>query len=147
MKTFERIAVLSAVMFALIMECVKAGCSPGFYGKGSDCKICPRNYYCPGDTTEPFQCPQGFTSFDGEARCMEMLQEEIHFRAQRELFSCSNMGGYYCTGGSTITECSSGYYCTGNGAQTDCSQGNRCPVSDTIESCPTGYYSTATDNY
>jgi hypothetical protein len=117
MKTFERIAVISAVMLTLILEYAKAGCSPGFYGKDDNCKICPRNYYCPGDTTEPFQCPPGFVSFDGEDKCLEMTQDEIDFRAQRELFDCNSMGGYYCTG-STVVECSTGYYCTGDGSRT-----------------------------
>ena len=67
MKAFEKIAVMYAILITFILHYVNAGCNPGTYGKNEACKICPAHYYCPGNTTEPFQCPPGYTSFDGEA--------------------------------------------------------------------------------
>ena len=145
MKAFEKIAVLAAIITALWVRLAKAGCGPGTYGTDGKCKICPPNYFCPGNTTEPFQCPPGFMAYDGETECIEMSEEELEYRLSRKLFTCSSMTGYYCSGASSV-ECSLGKYCT-SGTQYDCPIGRRCPRVGTTENCPSGYYSNSGDSY
>lgn len=140
MKAFEKIAVMAAILLSLVIKYVKAGCIPGTYGTEGDCRICPKNYYCPGDTTQPFQCPPGFASFDGETECFELTEEDMDYRLTRKLFACGSAAGWYCSGGSA-TECTDGYYCTGNGNQNICPTGYRCPKANTVVTCPSGYYS------
>ena len=132
MRAFEKITALLVIIVTYVLQYVKADCPPGTYGNDGNCKICPPNYYCPGNTAQPFQCPPGYTSFDGEASCYEMTHSELEYRLNRNLFSCGSQYGYYCSGSSSV-ECSAGNYCPANGAQYACPQGNYCPLNLKIE--------------
>jgi len=146
MKAFEKITVLAMICISFLLHHVKAACGPGTYGTKGDCRICPPNYYCPGKTTQPFQCPPGFTSYDGEAECMEISEEELNYRLNRRLFTCSAMAGYYCVG-AVSTECTDGKYCPGGNQISNCPRGYKCPIVNTYEICPNGYYSNSGDSY
>lgn len=145
MRAFEKITALLVIIVTYVLQYVKADCPSGTYGNDGNCKICPPNYYCPGNTAQPFQCPPGYTSFDGEASCYEMTHSELEYRLNRNLFSCGSQYGYYCSGSSSV-ECSAGYYCPANGAQYACPQGNYCPLAGGTASIPSGMYSNSGDS-
>lgn len=96
MKVFEMVAIIYAISFMSLLKWAKAQCKPGFYNDHGECALCPREYYCPGDTDQPLQCPPGYTAFDGEAECMEMTDEELEYRLMRSLIGCNGYPGYYC---------------------------------------------------
>lgn len=145
MKALEKITALLVIVVTYVLQYVMADCPPGTYGSGENCKICPPNYYCPGNTAQPFQCPPGYTSYDGEANCYEMTHSELEYRLNRNLFSCSSQAGYYCSGSSSV-ECTDGYYCPSNGNRVQCEAGNYCPLAGGSIAVPSGFYSNLGDD-
>eukprot|EP00345_Euplotes_harpa_P018512 CAMPEP_0168337220 /NCGR_PEP_ID=MMETSP0213-20121227/12034_1 /TAXON_ID=151035 /ORGANISM="Euplotes harpa, Strain FSP1.4" /LENGTH=195 /DNA_ID=CAMNT_0008342615 /DNA_START=295 /DNA_END=882 /DNA_ORIENTATION=+ len=145
MKALKNIAAIAAIVIVCVFRYAAAGCRPGTYGSEGDCKICPYNYYCPGDTAQPLQCPPGFTSFDGEAKCVEMNEDELEYRLTRRLFTCSSQPGYICSGSSSV-ECADGNYCPGANNQYACPLNSYCPKASGTEAIPSGYYSDSGDD-
>ena len=87
MKTIRRSTAIHVIVFLCLLSYTMAGCPPGMFGEEGSCKICPYDYYCPGDTLEPLQCPPGFTSYDGESECRRSNEEEYEHRLTRKLFA------------------------------------------------------------
>lgn len=147
MKIIQKLTATAVLLSAWLIQYVKAGCPPGMYGELGKCEMCPEEYFCPGDTLEPLQCPPGFSSTTGEWECHKNTEEYYASKLNRNLFSCSSSPGYYCSGGTTYAECPTGNYCPGSSSSSTCPAGYSCMLTNTYSACSSGYYSPSGDDY
>ncbi|XP_064629316.1 zonadhesin-like [Lineus longissimus] len=127
--------------------------------KVTDCKVCPRGYYCPLGTADPHNCPRGFYCSDGSPKPMPCLPGSYGNRSNIiSADTCTPCdGGWYCDSPGLLQPrglCNPGYVCykgANNSRPDDGVTGEPCPAGGFctagaayVRPCPPGTYGNRT---
>ncbi|MEM7572752.1 MAG: HYR domain-containing protein [Bacteroidota bacterium] len=105
---------------------------PGSYYDQTTCQItlCPPGTFCPGATTDPIPCPNGFGSGPGATECFDIDEcSEGTANCPPNSFCVNTNGGFEC-------QCNDGYQDDGNGNCVPILPAISCPANISVNADP-----------